>query len=372
MLKKIALGAAALIAVLLVLAYLNRETLFIAMMAGQIAPEHDFAENLAPPAPDYTDAGAWAATPASQDAADDRPAGAESQALPVGVFFVHPTSYMKKANWNQPIDDAEANWVVDERVLRHQASVFNGCCEVYAPRYRQATFFSFIDQSGNGTAALDLAYSDVVRAFDAFLSRNGEQPFIIAGHSQGSSHTARLLRERIAGTPLQDRLVAAYLIGFSIEKDQTGGIPVCDHAAATGCVIGWNAVDGPAAGIFPDAEALICTNPLTWEDDGSYAGHDLNQGGIGYLSYGPPEDGEDVTAMIVEPGAADAECRDGMLSVPELRSERFPSRMPGSSMHIYDYSLFYLNLRKNAVQRARAFLMSADAMNAPAAAQATF
>ena len=53
---------------------------------------------------------------------------------------------------------------------------------------------------------------------------------------------------------------------------------------------------------------------------------------------------------------SDAECSDGMLTIPELRSSAFPSRMPGGSMHIYDYSLFYLNLRQNALQRAAAYL----------------
>jgi len=30
--------------------------------------------------------------------------------------------------------------------------------------------------------------------------------------------------------------------------------------------------------------------------------------------------------------------------------------MPGGSMHIYDYSLYYLNLRENALARSRAYL----------------
>ena len=60
--------------------------------------------------------------------------------------------------------------------------------------------------------------------------------------------------------------------------------------------------------------------------------------------------------MPVEAAVADAECRGGNLIVPELRSNAFPSRMQGSSMHVYDYSLFYLNLRANAQRRALAFL----------------
>ena len=60
--------------------------------------------------------------------------------------------------------------------------------------------------------------------------------------------------------------------------------------------------------------------------------------------------------MTVELGVADAECRGGLLSIPELRSDAFPSRMQGNSMHMYDYSLFYLNLRINAAERVATFL----------------
>lgn len=357
MIRKILIGLAVFVVLLLLSGYLFRDVLVFALMANRIAPENEFDPTRVPPAPDYDDPASWAALPSLDDPSDERPAGIDAATvLPVSVFFVHPTSYMKPDNWNQPLDDEDANWVVNERVLRHQASVFNGCCAVWAPRYRQATFFSFMDRGGSGKTALDLAYSDVSTAFDAFLAGIGEQPFILAGHSQGTAHAARLLRERIAGTTLAPRLVAAYLIGFAITKDQTGGLPVCDHAAATGCVVGWNSVEGDDAGLFPDEEGLICTNPLTWEDDGAYAGNDLNRGGIGYPTYGRPLPDEDYRAMAVTPGVADAECRHGMLSVANLRSSGFPSRMPGGSMHIYDYSLFYLNLRNNALTRTTAYL----------------
>ncbi|HEY5647468.1 MAG TPA: DUF3089 domain-containing protein [Pseudomonadales bacterium] len=355
MLKKVLIGLVVLIVLLLLSGYVFRDALFFALMANRIAPDHQFSEALAPPAPDYADADAWAALPSKTDPADDRPNGLPSEGLPVSVFFVHPTSYMKTDGWNQPLDDEEANWIVDERVLRHQASVFKACCEIYAPRYRQATFFSFMDRAGNGSAALDLAYRDVNSAFDAFLAAIGDRPFIIAGHSQGTAHAARLLRERVSGSELMARLVVAYLIGFSISADQTGGIPACDRAAAIGCVVGWNAVDGDSPGIFSAAGELICTNPLTWKTDGHHAGHDRNRGSVGYPSWGPSE-GEDVRAMTVEPATADAECRNGRLTVSELRSPSFPSRMPGNSLHIYDYSLFYVNLRENASARSRAFL----------------
>ncbi len=360
MLKKILLTIAILIGVLIIAGYAFRNELTIAIAALVIAPDHDFDAAIAPAAPDYSDPINWAALPDKADPSDDRPTGAKDAefASTVGVFFIHPTSYLSKANWNQPLDDDDANWIVDQRILRHQASVFNGCCDVYAPRYRQATIFSFMDSSDNGSAALDLAYQDVERAFDHFLSElDDDAPFILAGHSQGTSHGGRLLRDKISNTPLQDRMVAAYLIGFSIEKDQTGGVAPCTYSGQTGCVIGWNATEGNGNGLFPDAGDLVCTNPLTWQNEGGYASHELNQGGIGYPTYGRPEGDEDVTLMTVEQGAADAECRGGLLSIPELRSDAFPSRMQGDSMHVYDYSLFYLNVRTNATERVTAFLV---------------
>jgi hypothetical protein len=60
--------------------------------------------------------------------------------------------------------------------------------------------------------------------------------------------------------------------------------------------------------------------------------------------------------MTVETGAADAQCINSQLSIPELRVTSFPSRMPGGSMHIYDYSLFYMNIRENVLARVATFL----------------
>ena len=56
---------------------------------------------------------------------------------------------------------------------------------------------------------------------------------------------------------------------------------------------------------------------------------------------------QDYRAMVVEPRVADAECRHGTLTIGQLLSTAFPSRMPGNSMHVYDYSLFYANVRNS-------------------------
>ncbi len=356
--KRWALYAGLLFLLLAVLGYVFRGALLGGLIAWRIGPDHDFTAQAPPSAPDYSNNNHWAALPETANASQYRPAPDQpmQEGHPAPVFFVHPTSYFGKARWNQNLDDPGANWIVDERVLRHQASVFSDCCEVYAPRYRQATFFSFMDNNTNADQALALAYEDIVAAFSNFLSRiPAGEPFILAGHSQGTRHGARLLREQIANTPLQSRLVAAYLVGFSITADDLGGVPVCQHASDTGCALGWNSIDGNGRGLFAGVDNLLCVNPLSWTYDEQYAAHELNSGAIGYASYGPAKDGEDINAMVIEPGAADAQCRNGQLFVPELRTESFPQRMQGGSTHVYDYSLFHMNIRANATERLAAF-----------------
>lgn len=364
MLRKFLVGLSV-IAALAGIAFLFREELFVRLLALRIAPEHSFNADLLPAAPVYTEDEHWAALPSSDDPSDAAPEGAgQDDSARVGVFFVHPTTYFGKDSWNQPLGDESANWITDQRVLRNQASVFNGCCEVFAPRYRQATFYSFIDDEGNGEQALQVAYSDVLAAFQNFLRRNGDRPFILAGHSQGARHTAQLLREEIAGTALQGRLVAAYPVGFSIEAGQVGGLPVCDSPQATGCVLAWNATDGEGPGLYPDAKSLICVNPLTWRADGGHGANTLNVGGIGFPEYVGSTEGEDVTAMHMAPAVADARCVDGHLYITDLRSDDFASRLPGNSLHLYDYGLYYMNIRENARERVNNYIRHASTARA--------
>ncbi len=331
--------------------------ILLSVVAAYIAPEENFSEQAPPPAPDYDHGRSWVALPDRQDPGDQLPRGITRKPTGVAVFFVHPTTFFGK-HWNQPAEDTTAEWILNERVLRHQASVFNSCCDIYAPRYRQATFYSFMDREGNGERALQLAYTDVAAAFDVFLQRlTPQQPFIVAGHSQGTRHAAQLVRERISDTPLQARLVAAYLVGFSIRADQLGGLPACATATQFGCAVGWNTVETGGAGLWRGTHGLLCTNPLTWRHQGGYAAHDFNRGGIGYPDYSKAAADEDVTRMDVEVGVADAECSaDGRLVVRALRSNSFPSRMSGNSLHVYDYSLFHMNIRDNAQQRIEAYL----------------
>ncbi len=346
------------LAVLVVLggvAWISRDRIGQWLFWASIKPRQSFEQTAPPPVPDYADDKNWAALPQTRDPADSVPDAAlaplQEQAQ-VDVFFVHPTTYFDKAAWNQPPEHALSRQLIDDFTLRGQAAVFNSCCQVYAPRYRQATLFAFADQEGNGPKALELVYGDVERAFDQFIAqRSADRPFILAGHSQGALHVWTLLQKRITGTPLRERLVAAYAVGFAFDRNELAmkmpDIGVCATPEQVGCLITWNAV-GPQNKPWSDTANHVCVNPLSWAADSALVGHDRNLGGV---TYGDEE------KPTVEAGVADAQCANGLLQVTEIRSQRYDKRPLGrDNYHIYDYALFYRNVRENAVLRTQAYL----------------
>ena len=173
-------------------------------------PAKPFSQTPAPPAPDYTQPKAWMAFPGRSGLERSVPAGfvaVDEASAPADVFFVHPTTYLKNDVWNAGYD---VHGLYDEPVLMGQLSAFNGCCRLYAPRYRQASLHSL----GKSLPAVEVAYADVSRAFRYYIAHeNHGRPFIIASHSQGSQLAVQLLQSEILGTPLQKQLVVAYVIG---------------------------------------------------------------------------------------------------------------------------------------------------------------
>ena len=146
------------------------------------------------------------------------------------VFFIHPTSYFDRTRWNAPLADTTANTRA-ELFTRGLASPFNAAREVWAPRYRQATFGAFLSGKPAAAQALDAAYGDVLAAFDSFVAEaDPALPIVLVGHSQGALHLMRLLKDRVAGTPLAGRVAAAYVVGWpvSLTHDLPAmGLPAC-------------------------------------------------------------------------------------------------------------------------------------------------
>jgi hypothetical protein len=318
------------------------------------------------PPGDYRRAELWLARPDKPGnpalwTPDGYPAAADPKAA---VFFVHPTSFMDRNHWNAPLDNVEANWRA-ELFLRGQASAFNAAGAIWAPRYRQATFGAFLTSKSQAQQALDFAYADVAAAFDQFLKEAGDRPIILAGHSQGALHLSRLLVDRVAGTPLAKRVVAAYVVGWpvSIAADLPRmGLPACAGPDETGCILSWQSFGEPAdpalivdtfdatAGFTGKPRAgtpMVCTNPITGRPNDA-APASANLGAL-------ISDKELKTGRIV-PGSIGARCEGrGFLMIGRNPPDLGPYVLPGNNYHVFDYSLFWANVRADAQRRLAAF-----------------
>jgi hypothetical protein len=341
---------------LCVLGWLQLGTLVLFVLTPRVT----FVEDTRPEAPDYAEPGSWSALPDREDAGDLAPDGSpaiDQRTATADVFYVHPSSYLG-ARWNGNFDDPDVARATDHGATGIQATAFNACCAVWAPRYRQANLTVFLTPSADGDAALDLAYGDVVRAFEAFqLRRGADRPFFLVAHSQGTALATRLLDEVIAPTPARDQLVAAYLVGGIVTVEGVGGVPACHAAAQTGCVIAWNARGPGYVRSFwemhrrGDDREVLCTNPLTWHTDDS-APASSNLGAV-FL------DSDDFRQR---PGFADASCEGGWLVVREhgVAPRDLPSRIldrviGAKDLHPIEFQLYFMNLRENAAVRLGAW-----------------
>jgi len=220
---------------------------------------------------------------------------------------------------------------------------------------------------GTAGKAIDAAYRDVEKAFDAFIAAQpAGKPIILAGHSQGALHLTTLLKNKVAGTPLAKRIVAAYVVGWpiSLDTDMAAlGLPACQTPEQKGCILSWatfadpadpemvtSAYDGtigfdgrPRAGT-----RMLCTNPLTGTPDAA-AAPDVNLGTL------KPTEGFKSGALIA--GKIGATCDDtrGLLMIGDAEVAKnyvvAGYVLPGNNYHVYDITLFWANVRADALRR---------------------
>ncbi|WP_448581721.1 DUF3089 domain-containing protein [Thermaurantiacus sp.] len=346
------------------------------LVTAALAPTVPFAESTPPPAPRYSTPAAWIAhpklpgNPALFAPQGYRPAPAPAAA----VFFVPPTAFFGRSQWNAPLDDPQVNARLD-RYVEAQASPFNGLAEIWAPRYRQATFGSFLKPSADAEKALALAYADVAAAFDAFVAAQpADRPILLAGHSQGARHLLRLVAERVKGTPLAARVVAVYAIGWpvALPADPAAlGLPPCAGREQAGCLLSWQSfaadgdqqafiqsiarirrVDGKPFGTAP----MLCINPLS--------GAAAPPGRAGPAIPAEANAGTLRERELV-PRLTGARCAaNGLLLLDPAPSDIGPYVLPGGNFHVYDISLFWAAVRADA--EARLMAHAARTLGGPA------
>ncbi|WP_116091337.1 DUF3089 domain-containing protein [Sphingomonas crusticola] len=320
-------------------------------------------------APDYAKAAAWLARP---DFPDDPtrwtpPGATRGPAGQAAIFYVAPTTYLDRNHWNAPLNDGQANYRLG-LFARSQASAFNDVGQIWAPRYRQATLGAFLAATDQRSAkAIDFAYRDVARAFDAFLAAiPKDRPIILVGHSQGSLHLLRLLREKVAGSPLARRIVAVYAVGWPISTTAdlpALGLPACATAGQAGCILGWQSFAEPAEPRLIDAyfdqskgltgaprkgTSMLCVNPLTGVGGGA-APATVNRGAL--VPHADLAGGD-----LVSPGAPARCSAQGLLLIGPPPGGYGTYVLPGNNYHVFDYALFWRNIRDDAAARLKTFL----------------
>lgn len=362
----IALCGLTVVAVLGLSAYLVRDNIFREL----IKPTIPFQVFEPPPAPDYSKASAWAA----------HPTAATVSAGSADVFFIHPTTLETgEAGWNAAIDNARALDRLRRVALPNQAGPFASIGPLWAPFYRQATLFALLSHREDSRDALAFAYTDIVRAFDAFAdTRDPLKPFILVGVGQGGLHLQRLLDDKIVTESLRSNMAAAYIIDqatplalFSPTRPRAFP-PLCSSPKQARCVLAYSTVtagdergirqlrerslvwgaDGQVEGLA--GRPIACVNPLTGTSTQGDAKPSANRGSAAASNL---ETGVEPPLL---PAATGARCVEGALIVEVHRPPVVepPIWELGTRYTTPGYNLFYANLRSDAAARVASLRQS--------------
>ncbi|MCC8115668.1 MAG: DUF3089 domain-containing protein [Planctomycetes bacterium] len=304
---------------------------FIADMAGAV---------------DYSDPARWISRPSAE--------------LPVDVIYLYPTAWQATASDPMYCEVDNPNMVARAKAIYEtQASAYETVANVYAPFYQQMNIAKTLG-SGMPNDQLEETIAagpalDVTEALDYYFANcNNGRPFILAGHSQGTQVMMVAMTDYFTKHPeLRDRMVASYLVGYSVTDDFLAdtGSPVAAGADDPGVVVSWNTEAPGTTGspvLLPGAHVIT---PINWATDATYAGKEENLG-----AFLPDADG----VYHLVPNFADAwiDPATGALNtgVDPNSVDPISPPFPSGSFHGYDYQFYYANLRQNVLTRSLAYL----------------
>ncbi len=320
-------------------------------------PFDNFSDSKIPFSYDYSNKESWYLLDSRKPIKDKTPETDFDKKRTV-VFFIHPTTFFNRDNWNQPKEDERSARIIRERIIPNQASIFFSCCDVYLPKYRQANIYSFIASSKNSKKAFDVAFKDIQDSFKYFNKylRKG-RPFVIASHSQGTMHAQRLVLEISRDHKVIKDFIVGYLVGYEVFNDSNYPLVVCQDASEYGCIVGWNTVPKDGFKIFKQKD-LVCVNPLSWEENEVFMPNLYNYGSMGFSGWfeqiilGAP------IIFPIEKYLVGAQCKNGSLEVEPINSDNYPVRL--FSLHAYDYGLFFKNIETNVDMRIKQYFKETD------------
>ena len=296
--------------------------------------------------PNYSDKNSWAVLPENipEEISVFKNDKKKKQA---DVFFIYPTLIDSKnqREWNSDIWDEDIRMDVINRPVKYQASAWIEAGNLYVPFYRQAHIRVFNEKfREDGDKALDLAYNDIKEAFSYYLENfNEDKPFIIASHSQGTVHAKRLISEFIDGKELQEKLIAAYLVGIKVFEDEFKNIKPMNSPDEIGGFVTWNTFKFnkyPRKDNYENwFKGGVTTNPITW-DDSKETKKDLHKGLL-------------FRDLKIFSQNIDIKLIDGIVwsSLPNVPGKILLKTV--RSYHFADINLFWVDIRENAQLRVK-------------------
>ncbi len=297
--------------------------------------------------PDYSEPDSWASRP-------------DTTSHAVDAFYVFPTIYSEDDPLNMDIMHRPDLQEKAKGLMVAQAGVYSASANLFAPYYRQTSFVALNpDENMYENQYFRTGADDVGAAFDYYLQHlNQDRPFILASHSQGSLVMIDLIRNKLGDPGLLKRLVAAYLIGYSVLPDDLEEYPWMKFATGandTGVVISYNTQAPGATGSPVLVDGALCINPLNWRTDATPADKALNRGAVFFddfsgtmLREAPQYAG---AAINTETGALETTPPD----LDQLDLGHFPAGV----LHKFDYAFWYRNLQENVATRVDSYLSGA-------------
>ena len=262
----------------------------------------------------------------------------------VDLFYVVPTCIwdytdsLGQTRHHMDIFNTEQRALTDPSIQLAK-SVLADSCNFFSPYYRQISMDSWLTLD---TALIEerfkLAYQDVADAFHYYMEHDNQgKPFILAGHSQGAKAVIELLKREM--TPdISRKLIATYAIGYTVTPEEFAGYPTlrpAQDSIDTGVLIGFNSVTRPDAVSPLFRDNVVCINPVNWRTDATPA-----------TSYQGFTVAQDTTIHTLIVTGIDEE----QYFIPSVAA-----LLPKGNLHVQEFNLYNEDLRKNVLQRIRAF-----------------
>ena len=291
----------------------------------------------------------------------------------IDTFYIFATNYIASSMEEgapdfAPLDNPEFLQGTAGEYMLH-ASAYEEATNVFVPYYRQAGLrYAGVVWKATGTiddAISGMPYTDIKAALDYYFENcNGGRPFIIAGHSQGSAIVKYALKNYFKEHPeYYKRMVAAYVIGYAVTKDDLKAYPYLKFATGesdTGVIISYN-TEGrknveenvSTAVLLPGA---ISINPLNWKLDDTYAPACENLGSLAMNEKTGEYEHADVGAdaqVIPERGTIVTNAKGE--EMPEDLAKIASAFFGPDGRHGEDYILYYSNIKANVAKRIAAY-----------------